>query len=121
MQFEFTCLTPPVFPALVTGINSKNGNLNCEGSTLHENLNTVAKEHWTSKYLMEHEIERFGKHYSYDQNSITSVVKETTFSTKKYTTQSTNVSSPYIYLIDLLFGTVCLLAMNWKVLSGMAL
>ena len=89
---------------------------------MHEDLNTVAKEHWTSEYLMNgYEIERFGKHYSYDQNSITSVVKEITFSTKKYTTQSTNVSSPYIYLIDLLFVTVCLLAMNWKVLSGMAL
>lgn len=63
---------------------------------MHEDLNTVAKEHWTSEYLMGHEIERFGKHCSYDQNSITSVVKETTFSTKKYTTKSTNVSSLYI-------------------------
>ena len=51
VQFEFTCLTPPVFPALVTGVNSNNGNLNCEGSTLHEDLNTVAKEHRTSEYL----------------------------------------------------------------------
>jgi len=63
---------------------------------LHEDLNTVAKEHWTSDYLMEHEIERFGKHYSYDLKSITLVVKETTFITKKYTTKSINVSSSYI-------------------------